>query len=366
MQPGQARLRYLDGLRGIAILAVMLWHFFGPTDAALLPYGDRYSHIPVLSSGWMGVELFFLISGFVIFMTIERCSGFCDFMLRRWLRLFPAMLIATIVLFAIDRFGGISGPRGPARLIDVSPGLTFVPSSIWHAILHVPIASLSDVFWTLYVECAFYVIFAGLYFRLGWQRAIGCLLAIFVLVRIGQAVIPAVHTTWWHRAIEPAEWLGLQYFGWFASGALFYKAALAGDRRLFGVAVLAGFAAAMLFKGAFGTTIAEHLQLFAIVIAFALAQTSRTVQRLLSTRPILFVGAISYPLYLIHSNLGIGLIVKSAPLMAPFPVEMSALLAVATAMIAAWLINQFAEPWTKARLKPLTERARQVVQLAFA
>ena len=47
-------------------------------------------------------------------------------------------------------------------------------------------------------------------------------------------------------------------------------------------------------------------------------------------------------------------------------VEISALLAVATAMIAGWLINQFAEPWTKARLKPLTERARQVVQLAFA
>jgi len=114
MQPSQARLRYLDGLRGIAIIAVMLWHFFGPTDAALLPYGDRYSHIPVLSSGWMGVELFFLISGFVIFMTIERCSGFCDFMLRRWLRLFPAMPADVFARGRLNPQEG--GPKG----IDIS------------------------------------------------------------------------------------------------------------------------------------------------------------------------------------------------------------------------------------------------------
>jgi len=366
MQKAGQRLRYLDGLRGVAITAVMLWHFSGPTDAKLLPYGARYAGVPILSSGWMGVELFFLISGFVIFMTLERCSGLLDFMLRRWLRLFPAMLIATITLFAIDRFAGMPGPDGPAQLIDILPGLTFVHSSFWHAVLNVPIHSLSGVFWTLYVECVFYLIFATAYFRLGWRAAIGCLLALFLITTGAEALIPKVHTSPWHRAIEPAEWLGFRYFGWFASGALFYKAAREKDKRLFAAAILIGFAAAALFEGPFGTSMREHLELGAIVIFFALAQTVQPLQRALSIRPAWFVGAISYPLYLVHSDIGIALIVKSAPFCAPLPEEMSAVLAIAGVLVVAWLIQRFAEPWTTAKLRPLADRARQFAQLAFA
>jgi peptidoglycan/LPS O-acetylase OafA/YrhL len=85
MRSSGGRLRYLDGMRGLAITAVVLWHFFGPAEAKSLPYGDRYAQVPALSAGWMGVELFFLISGFVIFLTLEKCSGFWDFMIRRWL-----------------------------------------------------------------------------------------------------------------------------------------------------------------------------------------------------------------------------------------------------------------------------------------
>lgn len=366
MKSSGQRLRYLDGLRGVAITAVMLWHFSGPTDAKLLPYGARYADIPILSSGWMGVELFFLISGFVIFMTLERCSGFLDFMLRRWLRLFPAMLIATIVLFAIDRFAGMPGPDGPAQLVDILPGLTFVHSSFWHAVLKLPIHSLSGVFWTLYVECAFYLIFSTAYFCLGWRAAIGCLLALFLLTIGAEGFMPKIHTSAWHRAVEPAEWLGFRYFGWFASGALFYKAGQDGDKRLLWTAILTGLASAALFKGPFGTSVLEHLELGAIVIVFAIAQTARPLQLLLSFRPLWFVGAISYPLYLIHSDIGIALIGKSAPLWAPLPAEISAASAIVAVLSLAWLIQRFAEPWTTARLRPLTDRARQFARLAFA
>jgi peptidoglycan/LPS O-acetylase OafA/YrhL len=102
----QSRIRFLDGLRGLAIFLVLGFHYTGPTYAAKLPYGNSLAWIPVLDHGWIGVYLFFLISGYVIFMTLEKCATAGDFFQRRWLRLFPAMLFASIVIFAFSQLFG--------------------------------------------------------------------------------------------------------------------------------------------------------------------------------------------------------------------------------------------------------------------
>src|ERR1044072_2198384 len=78
-----------------ALLWVMPWHYAAPVYAASFPYGAAYAWIPVLDHGWAGVNLFFLISGYVILLTLERCSGFAGVMARRWLRLVPALLIGA-------------------------------------------------------------------------------------------------------------------------------------------------------------------------------------------------------------------------------------------------------------------------------
>jgi len=365
MRSSGGRLRYLDGMRGLAITAVMLWHFFGPAEANLLPYGAQYAQVPVLSAGWMGVELFFLISGFVIFLTLEKCSGFWDFMVRRWLRLFPAMLIATILLLGVDKLAGLPGPHGSARLIDIIPGLTFVHPSIWQAVLHTPVSSLNGSFWTLYVEMAFYVTFGALYASLGWRSAIFVLLALFLGLR-GLEAIPFLHAGMVQRLTAPLHWCGVQYFGWFASGALFYKASQQSSRRFIVEAVGVGLISAALFRGAFGLTLIEHLQLAAVVGLFAAAQVSPAVQRILSWGPVVFMGAISYPLYLLHSNLGLPFIIRAAPVIAPLPSELGAVLAIATLIVLAWLVARFAEPWTKAQLRPITDRVRSFAGLVFA
>ena len=86
------RIAFLDGLRGIAILLVVFYHAY-TRWSDIVPYGARYAHFPVAQLGWLGVELFFMISGFVIYMTLEKCRSFGEFLYRRWLRLFPAMLL---------------------------------------------------------------------------------------------------------------------------------------------------------------------------------------------------------------------------------------------------------------------------------
>ena len=328
-----------------------------------MPYGARYASVPILSSGWMGVELFFLISGFVIFMTIEKCAGVSDFMVRRWLRLFPAMLIATTLLLAVDKIAGLPGPHGSANLIDIVPGLTFIDPSFWHVILRIPVRSLSGSFWTLYVEVSFYLVFSVLYFRLGWRLAIAGLIAAEVALSILDATASATHVGL-ARLIVPMHWCGFQYFGWFASGALFYKAEREKSRALLIMAIAVGFLSVALFRTYFGTTVAEYIQLAAIVILFASAQMFHVVQKLLSRPPLVFVGIISYPLYLVHGNLGIPLIARTAQLIAPAPPELAAGLTIAALITVAWLIQKFAEPWTKARLKPFADHARTFMRFA--
>lgn len=90
---GRGRIEYLDGLRGIAIIAVVMFHGYVAFPDTL-PFGDRFAVIP-LRLGWQGVQLFFLISGFVILMSLEACNDVASFVARRWLRLFPAMLICS-------------------------------------------------------------------------------------------------------------------------------------------------------------------------------------------------------------------------------------------------------------------------------
>src|SRR5271156_873217 len=102
MQSG-GRIHFLDGLRGIAITGVLIYHGYGPAYAEFLPFGNRYRDIYPIRFGWVGVELFFLISGFVILMTLEKSRDLFDFAARRWFRLFPAMFVGSLIILAFDR-----------------------------------------------------------------------------------------------------------------------------------------------------------------------------------------------------------------------------------------------------------------------
>lgn len=63
------RIDYLDAIRGIAVWLVVLYHAYARYEH--FPYGFEYASFPLLKYGYLGVELFFLISGFVILMTLD-------------------------------------------------------------------------------------------------------------------------------------------------------------------------------------------------------------------------------------------------------------------------------------------------------
>ncbi|TOO76409.1 acyltransferase, partial [Vibrio parahaemolyticus] len=93
-------------VRGIAALAVVIYHY-------LYRYNELYTHQD-LNLDWAywgkyGVQLFFIISGFVIFMSLERVKKPLDFIASRFTRLFPAYWIALIITTLVVYSFGLPG-----------------------------------------------------------------------------------------------------------------------------------------------------------------------------------------------------------------------------------------------------------------
>ena len=72
------RIDFLDGLRGVAIILVILYHAYArwPT---FVPYETTFGNILFFKYGYLGVQLFFLISGFVILLSLDNCKSFKNF-----------------------------------------------------------------------------------------------------------------------------------------------------------------------------------------------------------------------------------------------------------------------------------------------
>ena len=86
------RVKHLDGLRGLAIIAVFGFHLFAEDPKSVF-LSKIFIH------GDLGVNLFFLISGFVIFMSLNKSLNFLTFIKKRYFRLFPSMLFASLLYF---------------------------------------------------------------------------------------------------------------------------------------------------------------------------------------------------------------------------------------------------------------------------
>jgi peptidoglycan/LPS O-acetylase OafA/YrhL len=354
MQNAQNRIRYLDGLRGVAILLVIFSHYWGSQWMTGLAVNETVASMRIVRQGWVGVQLFFLISGFVILMTIERCNGPKQFIYKRWLRLFPAMAIATALTVGFNYTVQPIENFHSTPWYDAIPGLIFVSPSLLRVILQIDIDSLHRSFWTLYVEVGFYIAFGLAYFYLGWKRATTFLIvaagvilaALPVLKYLGVSGIGL-------RLVEPFEWLGIKFYLWFASGIFFAKAKTENSDRLFALACVTGLAAALLVSPfPIPLTGDDRYAMIAALILFAVAQRSSQVQRVLEWRPLLLVGAVSYPLYLIHETIGFGLIVLTKRAIPQISNEMVPFPTLALMIGVAYWMTYQAEP----KLRALIER----------
>jgi peptidoglycan/LPS O-acetylase OafA/YrhL len=347
----EIRIAFLDSLRGLAILMVFLFHAFSRWPE-VVPYKSQFAEVPIFAFGWLGVQLFFLISGFVIFMTLEKSTGPGNFLKRRWLRLFPAMLICSLIVYATSpifpfRPAGIMQPR------DLLPGLTFIDPNWWRIILGSPQGLIEGAFWSLFVEVKFYILACSLYFLIGGKKLIYVLGAVFLMGH-GFSRIPSI-------AGSPlgGELMSMRQFGWFAAGALFYRYFHEQKPFLIWAALGMSFAAAIAEGGRDMNTGAAGIL---IACLFASAVCFPFIQRVLSTKPLLLLGVASYPFYLIHENMSVSMIVQLGKAAPWIPSLALPLLPMGIVLTVAYIVAMHMEP----SLRKAIRTAGRRIYLTFA
>lgn len=348
-QKPASRLHFLDGLRGIAILLVLLFHAYSNNWIGVLPYHDQYDYITLFHFGRYGVQLFFIISGFVIAMTLEKCKSFWDFMYRRWLRLFPAMLVCSIIiLLSAPLF--TARPYGAPRLIDLLPGVTFIEPEFFRITFGYYQKILEGSFWTLFVEMKFYILAGLLYFTMGAKKMIAILVAMFFSSIVLEFASPHLPAEIAGQLNTIYKYLNYQHYGWFATGALFYQYHRYKNIKYWIMAVLLGLVAARCLGGlpSKSMTVAST-----IVFLFALSLISISLQKILSNKALVFVGFISYPFYLMHEQAMISMITQVHDTYPNVPGYLLPLLPIAGIIFVSWLVARYLEPVTRELIKNL-------------
>lgn len=293
--PGKQRLRMLDGVRLIAALMVVSWHFVAGEAASVwdADTGELFGPIHYLAGfGWLGVELFFLISGFVICMSSWGRS-LSQFAISRITRLYPAYWVAILVTTAVVSL--LPLVKKPLPTVDILVNLTMM-----QGLLNVPHVDWS--YWTLAVEIQFYLIFAIVVaFGVTYRRLVTLCLA-WSLV----AIIAAGFANTQLNMV-----LAVNYTPFFVAGVAFFLIHRFGSTLvLWGIVALSWviglvrIKADLWWNGAPYRPVAIILTLFFILMALiALHVFDRIDWRWLTT-----AGTLTYPLYLLHQYIGLTII----------------------------------------------------------
>lgn len=341
------RIAHLDGLRGAAILLVVGYHAFARWPEHL-EHVQSTGSLLLFEHGWLGVQLFFMISGFVIFMSLDQSQSFGRFLWKRWLRLFPAMAIATLLILASAPWL-TARPAGAPDLTSALPGLSMIEPRLWTKALGQPVGLLEGSFWSIFVEVKFYCIAAAVFFVFGRAALIPALVGLAVLGGL-DALLDRFDVAWAAPAAlnRISQLLSLEHFGWFAAGACFYR--FSQTRQV------AWLALAIVVAGAQTLLVVQEpralLLAVLLVLAFSLCMVSDAVQKLLGLRSLVFMGFISYPLYLVHENMMVSLMRQHqygalGVWIVPISLGVVGLLA--------WAIVRVGEPWLRGRLVHLAQ-----------
>jgi len=272
----RSRISELDILRGLAALVVVFYHYTLGFETG------KDSGIPF---GVLAVNLFFIISGFVIFMTLSKTKNATDFIVSRFSRLYPAFWAAVLLTQTIVWLNPL-----PDHTCSWSEAL--INLSMIAGPLNCP--WVDGVYWSLVIELMFYCIMLFL-FTAGILKYIEMLILPWLLLQIA-AFLFSIHSN--HPIPQVISILFLlKYAHLFLAGILFYKLRFEGvtlsRNFLLMCCLLTQFIIKGFVAGVFGVLF------FAIFYLLSLDRLN-----CIALRPLIFLGAISYSLYLVHQNIG--------------------------------------------------------------
>jgi peptidoglycan/LPS O-acetylase OafA/YrhL len=279
------RIAELDLLRFTAAASVVLFHATDwPAHATLLTDVFRY--------GFLGVPLFFTISGFVILMTAQNRGGI-EFINSRVARLYPSFWICVLLsALALDLLA-----HDPPSLAAIAANLTMQPRMLFDE------PYIDPVYWTLVVEMKFYALTWLLIVTRQMKRV-----ELFLTLWLALGAIDAIFTfPHWLNSLLIPMWASL-----FAGGAFLYFIRSRGVtmRRLvtFGVSVAVSIYYALNYQDVYihTTEVGTELIVAGIVVAMSAAFLLVALRKwsLPHSRWWLWLGCLTYPIYLTHAEAG--------------------------------------------------------------
>ncbi len=341
------RIPELDGLRGVAILLVLMFH--------LMP-----SNIPlwaawIVQSGWLGVDLFFVLSGFLITGLLLDSAGspgyYRNFVARRALRIFPLYYVCLAIAAVIDH-----GPW-PIHWADfAADGGWFYPFFLGNIPVTLrnkwPSGTLTPL-WSLQIEEQFYLTFPFLVAVLGRKTLARVLMASVViapLLRIALVYARPANISGTY-VLMPCRMDALALGGLVAIAGRQYPEAL----RSRWIGLVTGIAAAGLVwlirnngplpwsnpMRTIGFSAAAVA--FTGVLVLLMMQRQRLLLALFRFRPLVWTGGISYGLYLLHAPANELVQKHAARLGIASDGASESLLALTASFAAAWISAKFFE-----------------------
>lgn len=298
---------YIDGLRAFAVLSVLIYHL----NAAWLP------------GGFVGVDVFFVISGFVVSASIASFKGqglrafLAYFYARRIKRIFPALIVCLLVtgyvtalfvpsswLSAVNQQTGLYAFFGLSNFILAQTGRDyFAPTTEFNPYTHT---------WSLAVEEQFYLVFPFLFLAwLGSRRGRWFSAGLF-----GAGLLASVLFAAWQTAASPtaAYFLAPSRFWELAAGVLLYQLITlvpaitarpsARPRGLLGLLslllLLASFVVSTPERFPMPGALLAVLGTLGLIYSLHQRDDLHRLHAFLGSRPLVAVGKISYSLYLWH------------------------------------------------------------------
>jgi peptidoglycan/LPS O-acetylase OafA/YrhL len=280
----------LDGLRAIAILLVLVTHFWSyPAGHTIV---NRFA-----AAGWTGVDLFFVLSGYLITLilwdTREQPGYFRNFYARRALRIFPIYYLLLAFVFIL--LPTVS--RLPPQL--VSDGWMYalylaniaLASSGW-------VLFLIDITWSLSVEEQFYLIWPFIVKRVSYRQMVAVCIATIVIAPLLRYYLWAPDRWMWLHMMMPLRADAFAFGGLVALLSARGVKLPARSVLLLTSCVLAYFIATGEFRresmlvGTFGYSLTAMCAAAAVLCAVR--------GSVLGWRPLTYVGKVSYGMYLYH------------------------------------------------------------------
>lgn len=297
------RVNEIDLLRFTAAISVVLFHYafrgYAADGLSNMPYPWL---APYAKYGYLGVELFFMISGFVILMTASSGS-LRGFLVSRVVRLYPAFWACCTITFLL--MWVLDVPRFQAGFVQYLVNLTMMSG-------FVDVPSIDNVYWSLFVELRFYALVA----------------VILLLGRIGHAQV----LLWLWLAASAANQLIhsgkvamvliTNYSAFFIAGAacflIWSRGASAARLLLLAGAWALGTWQALLplaeFEQHYSTQMSRPAVVAIVASCFAgLLLVSLRRTGWLGRQRWLLGGVLTYPLYLLHQNIGFMLFQRGYP-----------------------------------------------------